>query len=154
MLDPRERFVVLFYGTLTYTASDETNGDNGGSTTKGASTSIPAHKLGPKANQGAINAGLRALDRTGKPCRKWEKSGFRLKTFTGITWELSTWRAPPKSLVSGDSPEKGSLPTSNAHSKDNNSSSQVGSDNSAATPIPRVKSQTTDSQTAGVAIAT
>ncbi|KAL8864055.1 MAG: hypothetical protein Q9198_010127, partial [Flavoplaca austrocitrina] len=120
---------------------DDTNGDNAGSAAKAATTSVPAHKLGPKANQGAINAGLRALDRTGKPCRKWEKNGFRLKTFTGVTWELPTWRAPPKSFGSGDSPGKGSLPTSNSQSKENNSSSQVGSDNSASTPVPATKMQ-------------
>ncbi|KAL8654483.1 MAG: hypothetical protein Q9226_003415 [Calogaya cf. arnoldii] len=133
---------------------DDNNGDNGGSAARGASTSIPAHKLGPKANQGAINAGLRALDRTGKPCRKWEKNGFRLKTFTGVAWELPTWRAPPKSLGSGDSPGKGSLPTSNSQSKENNSSSQVGSDNSASTPIPTTKIQTPNSRTAGIAVST
>lgn len=54
------------------------------------------HKLGPKANQGAINAGLRALDRSGKPCRKWARGGFRLKSFTGVAWEVSRWTAPPK----------------------------------------------------------
>ncbi|KAJ4418365.1 hypothetical protein N0V82_005646 [Gnomoniopsis sp. IMI 355080] len=55
-----------------------------------------AHRLGPKANQGAINAGLRALDRSGKPCRKWNRGGFRLKTFTGVEWEIPRWTAPPK----------------------------------------------------------
>ncbi|KAL8769134.1 MAG: hypothetical protein Q9209_004768 [Squamulea sp. 1 TL-2023] len=133
---------------------NDVNGDNGGSVTKVASTSIPAHKLGPKANQGAINAGLRALDRTGKPCRKWEKNGFRLKTFTGVTWELPTWRAPPKSLASGDSPGKASLPASNSQSKENNSSSQVGSDNSAATPIPRIKTQPGNPRTTGITVST
>lgn len=54
------------------------------------------HRLGPKANQGAINAGLRALDRSGKPCRKWDRGGFRLKTFTGVEWEIPRWKAPPK----------------------------------------------------------
>ncbi|KAI1005409.1 hypothetical protein K3495_g2803 [Podosphaera aphanis] len=53
-----------------------------------------AVKLGPKANQGAINAGLRALDRSGKPCRKWAKGSFKLKSFTGITWEIPRWKAP------------------------------------------------------------
>lgn len=134
--------------------SDETNGDNGGPAAKGASTSIPAHKLGPKANQGAINAGLRALDRTGKPCRKWEKNGFRLKTFTGVTWELPTWRAPPKSVGSGESPGKGSVPTSNSQSKENNSSSQVGSENSASTPVPPTKSHPTNARTTGIAVST
>ena len=55
-----------------------------------------AHKLGPKASMGAINAGLRALDRSGKPCRKWVKRGFRLKSFTGIAWVIPRWKAPPK----------------------------------------------------------
>lgn len=55
-----------------------------------------AHKLGPKANQGAINAGLRALDRSGKACRKWAKGGFQLKSFTGVAWGVERWTAPPK----------------------------------------------------------
>lgn len=56
-----------------------------------------AHKLGPKANQGAINAGLRALDRSGKPCRRWTKSGgFQMKSFTGVVWEIPRWTAPPR----------------------------------------------------------
>ncbi|OBT70457.1 hypothetical protein VE03_00014 [Pseudogymnoascus sp. 23342-1-I1] len=60
-----------------------------------------AHKLGPKANQGAINAGLRALDRSGAPCRKWARGGFAIKSFTGTTWEIPRWRAPPKATVAG-----------------------------------------------------
>ena len=51
------------------------------------------HKLGPKANQGAINAGLRALDRSGKPCRRWEKKTLSLKSFTGVTWATPSWRS-------------------------------------------------------------
>lgn len=54
----------------------------------------PGHKLGPKANQGAINAGLRALDRSGAPCRKWERKSFQLKSFTGVVWGLSSWHTP------------------------------------------------------------
>lgn len=56
------------------------------------------HRLGPKANQGAINAHLRALDRSGKPCRKWNRGGFSLKTFTGVEWEIPRWTAPPKPM--------------------------------------------------------
>ena len=56
-------------------------------------SNLPA-KLGPKANQGAINAGLRALDRTGRPCKRWVKSGFQLKSFTGVQWTVPTWAAP------------------------------------------------------------
>ncbi|CCX04682.1 INO80 complex subunit Ies4-domain-containing protein [Pyronema domesticum] len=51
-------------------------------------------KLGPKANTGAINDKLRALDRTGKPCKRWQKSGFTLKSFTGVTWAVPAWSAP------------------------------------------------------------
>lgn len=50
-----------------------------------------AHRLGPKANTGAINAGLRALDRTGAPCRKWEKQPLKLRSFTGVLWQLPSW---------------------------------------------------------------
>ena len=54
------------------------------------------HKLGPKANQGAINAGLRALDRSGKPVRKWIRKPFTVKSFTGVTWDLPSWKGGPK----------------------------------------------------------
>jgi hypothetical protein len=57
---------------------------------------VAAHKLGPKANTGAINAGLRALDRSGKPCRRWEKKGLQLKSFTGAVWGMSSWGAPSR----------------------------------------------------------
>lgn len=59
-------------------------------------TPITTHKLGPKANQGAINAGLRALDRSGKPCRKWARKPFQLKSFTGVVWEVPSWRGGTK----------------------------------------------------------
>jgi hypothetical protein len=62
----------------------------------GRGAGLSAHKLGPKANQGAINAGLRALDRSGKPCRRWAKGSFTLKSFTGVVWEIPRWTAPPK----------------------------------------------------------
>lgn len=65
---------------------------------------ISTHKLGPKANTGAINAGLRALDRTGKPCRKWQRKGFQVKSFTGVSWSVGSWSAPTRdsSTFSGD----------------------------------------------------
>lgn len=76
---------------------------------KVTSFAVPApitagHKLGPKANTGAINAGLRALDRSGKPCRKWGRKGFELKSFTGVAWGVGTWTAPQRdpSTFSGD----------------------------------------------------
>ncbi|KAF2219083.1 INO80 complex, subunit Ies4 [Elsinoe ampelina] len=67
-------------------------------------TTTAAHKLNPKANTGAINANLRALDRTGKPCRKWDRKGFALKSFTGVNWAIGSWSAPTRasSTFSGD----------------------------------------------------
>lgn len=89
-------------------------------------TTTAAHKLGPKANQGAINAGLRALDRTGKPCRKWQKGSFKLKSFTGVVWEIPRWKAPPKITVEGTS--EGSA--SGESSKENKDNSQLESEKS------------------------
>lgn len=95
-----------------------------------------AHKLGPKANQGAINAGLRALDRSGKPCRKWAKGGFTLKSFTGVVWEIPRWTAPPKPGDEEGKEESGanSADGSNKENKENGhdeksaSASNVGGD--------------------------
>ncbi|GJC79366.1 DUF1711 domain protein [Colletotrichum tofieldiae] len=90
------------------------------------------HKLGPKANQGAINAGLRALDRSGKPCRKWAKGGFTLKSFTGIVWEVPRWVAPPKT-VPESSTEDSAAASADSSTKENKENDQIKSDaNSAA----------------------
>ena len=125
--------------------------DNSDAANKGTANSAPAttHKLGPKANQGAINAGLRALDRSGKPCRKWEKKGFRVKSFTGVAWELPSWRSPNTKKIDIDQGKQESVPASNGESKANNSSSNIESDksnnggdmdlsNAASSPIPTV----------------
>ena len=66
---------------------------------KPAVTSTANHKLGPKANTGFINANLRALDRSGAPCRRWQKRGFQLKSFTGHTWELPSWKGTNNSSM-------------------------------------------------------
>ncbi|KAK8192462.1 INO80 complex subunit Ies4-domain-containing protein [Phyllosticta paracitricarpa] len=90
-------------------------------------------KLGPKANQGAINAGLRALDRSGKPCRRWEKKGFQLKSFTGVSWEIPTWRAPSKKNTGVD--EHGDVKsdtTSNSETAKVNESSAMASEKSSS----------------------
>lgn len=68
----------------------------------GAGANAAAAKLGPKANTGAINAGLRALDRSGKPCRKWERKGLNIKSFTGTMWGMSSWKAPVRDTSFGD----------------------------------------------------
>jgi len=79
-----------------------------------------ATRLGPRANTGAINAGLRALDRTGAPCRRWERQPLKLRSFTGILWQLPSWRGHSMTksesgeskvavLESGDSDTKAGL---------------------------------------------
>lgn len=105
-----------------------------GTSGPGAGTS---HKLGPKANQGAINAGLRALDRTGKPCRKWEKTGFRVKSFTGRIWEIPSWKAPTAKAFGSEAESGQGTPTS--QSKEN-SSSNVGSEKSPAVNASNIAS--------------
>ncbi|KAL9577723.1 MAG: hypothetical protein Q9212_006184 [Teloschistes hypoglaucus] len=124
---------------------EETNGETVAPSGRGGpgASSAPAHKLGPKANQGAINAGLRALDRSGKPCRKWEKRGIRIKTFTGVTLELPSWRGGAKNITSRDTTDNASSSTPNSFTKDNVSSSQVGSENSSATPHVGIKPELT-----------
>ena len=107
--------------------------DNNESTNRPWTTPAPitGHKLGPKANQGAINAGLRALDRTGKPCRKWTKQSFVVKSFTGVTWELPSWRAPKKIVIELNvEPGQNGTPTSTSENQVNQSSSNLGSDHS------------------------
>lgn len=69
-------------------------GENGEVLTGSVAPAAP--KLGPKANQGAINACLRALDRTGKPTRKWQKIGFKVRSFTGYAWAAGTYAAQRK----------------------------------------------------------
>jgi hypothetical protein len=86
------------------------------------------HKLGPKANQGAINAGLRALDRSGAPCRKWAKGGFKLKSFTGVLWEIPRWSAPPKPKP--EVPTEELAASAESSNKENKEGSQMKSENS------------------------
>lgn len=98
------------------------HGENGPSNRGTTSGAFGGHKLGPKANQGAINAGLRALDRSGNPCRKWEKKGFSIKSFTGVTWGVHTWRAPKTHLVTDKEgePSSGSqAPATDSEGKEN-----------------------------------
>ncbi|KAH7086534.1 INO80 complex, subunit Ies4 [Paraphoma chrysanthemicola] len=95
----------------------------------------PAQKLGPKANAGAINANLRSLDRTGKfKCRKWQKTGFRLRTFTGSVVELPSWKAPQRSSAFSEDVKSDSTGSSDSKIKDESSAI---SEKSGLTPAPR-----------------
>ena len=90
-----------------------------------------SHRLGPKANTGAINAGLRALDRSGTPCRRWERKPLQLRSFTGVLWQLPSWRAPVHKVE-----ENGDAETGDSDSKANNSVSGVSGDGD-FTPLPQ-----------------
>ena len=72
------------------------DGNGGGS---GAGTPVPTGekergKPGPKANPGGINAGLRALDRSGKPTRRWTKVRYPVHTISGYTFYTTAWVSP------------------------------------------------------------
>ncbi|KAA8645579.1 hypothetical protein EYZ11_001784 [Aspergillus tanneri] len=101
-----------------------------------------SHRLGPKANTGAINAGLRALDRSGAPCRKWERKPLQLKSFTGVNWQLASWRTPrPQPSELNGEIKEGVLETGDSDSKANQSASGVPSEKSNSgdgdlTPVP------------------
>ncbi|KAF2637380.1 hypothetical protein P280DRAFT_101372 [Massarina eburnea CBS 473.64] len=101
-------------------------------------TPAPIPKLGPKANLGTINANLRALDRTGKPCRKWEKKGFMIRSFTGVAWGVPTWRAPKKSAIFSEDVKSDSTGSSDTKVKDESSaiSDKSGALPDSSTPLP------------------
>lgn len=116
--------MIREYSTDMHTRGENGRLDGRTAAAKAAGFIASAHKLGPKANQGAINEKLRALDRTGKSCRRWQKTGFKVKSFTGRTWELPTWRAPEARSFGSEAESKSD---SNDVSKEN-SSSNIGSE--------------------------
>jgi hypothetical protein len=104
-----------------------------------AGGTTPLSKLGPKANQGAINAGLRALDRTGKfKVRKWEKKGFKLRSFTGVVWDVPSWKAPNRGSAFSEDVKSDSTGSSDTKVKDESSavSEKSGLNGDASTPLP------------------
>ncbi|KAJ5632161.1 hypothetical protein N7490_008500 [Penicillium lividum] len=117
---------------------------------EGGDASKPAanHRIGPKANTGAINAGLRALDRTGAPCRKWDRQPLKLRSFTGVAWQLPAWHTFRSSHMDSDSNKDGILESGDSDAKPSlavpgpdtlNGSSAVPSEKSAGddvTPAP------------------
>ncbi|KAI9791730.1 MAG: hypothetical protein M1816_003540 [Peltula sp. TS41687] len=119
---------------------DDGTGENGetGPAKKGSgvgnSHSGP-HRLGPKANQGAINAGLRALDRSGRPCRRWEKKGFQVRSFTGVSWQVPTWRSPKPKVVEEPKPTEeaaGQSQSANSDGKENKATEVLPSEKSSS----------------------
>lgn len=98
--------------------------DDGANDANGTNRPAGGHKLGPKANQGAINAGLRALDRSGKPCRKWARGGFHLKSFTGVSWEIPRWTAPPKKIAEPGNDDSADASAADISAADNSSAKE------------------------------
>lgn len=45
-----------------------------------------------KAVPSAGAAVSRALDRSGAPCRRWTKSPLQIRSFTGVSFEVTTWQ--------------------------------------------------------------
>jgi hypothetical protein len=56
-------------------------------------------KPGPKANPGGINAGLRALDRSGKRTRRWQKVSYPVHVCSGYKFYTTTWISPGMSPI-------------------------------------------------------
>lgn len=98
----------------------------------------PINKLGPKANMGIINQNLRNLDRTGKKCRRWEKRGFQVRSFTGVVWTASGYQAPPRNSNFVEDVKSDSTGSS-ADSKTKDESSAIsdsGPNGDGSTPVP------------------
>lgn len=53
--------------------------------------SLAGPRLGPKSNAGAINENLRNLDRSGKPCRRWQKRSISVRSLYGTKWRTPSW---------------------------------------------------------------
>lgn len=54
-------------------------------------TNSLSSRLGPKANAGAINENLRNLDRSGKPCRRWQKKQIVVRSLHGGKWKTLSY---------------------------------------------------------------
>jgi hypothetical protein len=102
----------------------------------------PGPKLGPKVSQGAINSSSRVLDRSGAPCRRWERKPLQLKSFTGIAWDLPAWRTPnPKNQNPPDDSADSLVENGDSDSKALNGNSAAPSEKSNIgdrdlTPLP------------------
>ncbi|KAM9893699.1 hypothetical protein OXX69_011613 [Metschnikowia pulcherrima] len=52
----------------------------------------------------AMNSGPQVLDKSGRPCRRWRKTPFQFKTFSGFKVGLGVWR--PESVGNVKTEEK------------------------------------------------
>ncbi|GEQ67687.1 hypothetical protein JCM33374_g1352 [Metschnikowia sp. JCM 33374] len=99
-------------------AEDKRAGTPPGSSPAPPEESVSVGKIntGPKELSTAgltVNTVTQALDKSGKPCRRWKKAPMQFKTFSGFKIELGTWKPdaaaqnikPDTSVPSEKSPE-------------------------------------------------
>jgi len=86
-------------GSGVFALNSETGGASGAGTPAPQAEKEKA-KPGPKANPGGINAGLRALDRSGKPTRRWQRVQVPVRTISGYIFYTSGWATPGLSISS------------------------------------------------------
>ncbi|EPY54042.1 Ino80 complex subunit Ies4 [Schizosaccharomyces cryophilus OY26] len=89
-----------------------------------------ASRSAPKTNANLINSGLRALDRSGKPCRKWEKKPISIRSVSTIVWKLPTWLGTPDANVSETSTSSPRSTTQDSHQEPLNESNMANPESS------------------------
>ncbi|ANB13406.1 hypothetical protein AWJ20_1696 [Sugiyamaella lignohabitans] len=71
---------------------------------------------GPKTAMAATVAGVKALDRSGKPCRRWTKKEVQISSFTGVRYALGVWTGEPDKDMS-DKDKTGDAKSNKASNK-------------------------------------
>lgn len=56
----------------------------------------------PRTAQTSINACLRALDRSGAPCRRWRRMAVSIRSFTGCAFDVPAWKGDPISAKAAE----------------------------------------------------
>ncbi len=101
---PKRKNPGLAQGAGVFSLNHEGTGSGAGTPVpSGAATGEKERlKPGPKANPGGINAGLRALDRSGKRTRRWQKVSYPVHTCSGYKFYTTTWISPGMNSLSGE----------------------------------------------------
>lgn len=84
------------------------------------SPGTPQPHTGGAKSMAAFNASLRALDKSGKPCRRWIKGQINIKSFTGVEYTLVAWKG-----VSLESEDQSFVPVETAIEKDVEASTEI-----------------------------
>lgn len=89
------------------------------------------------------------MDRSGAPCRKWERKPLQLKSFTGIAWQLPSWRTPkPQKIEENNEGKDGGGETGDSDSKTNNDNNKK--DNKSGNKKNNDNSNTTSNVPSGI----